>query len=123
VAFAYDTITYTLTYTDPNGCSSSDNITLYVLPVSQVFFPNAFTPNGDGNNDIYYSYGGSIKYITLTIFNRWGEKVFDSNNQFVGWDGNYKGKPQPPGVYVYLAKVVLLNDEERNFTGSLTLIR
>ncbi|MCW5906933.1 MAG: gliding motility-associated C-terminal domain-containing protein [Chitinophagales bacterium] len=123
VATAQDTITYILSYTDAFGCTSSDDITLYVLPVTQVFFPNAFTPNGDGNNDIYFVFGGSIKMIALTIFNRWGEKVFDSDNQFVGWDGNYKGKPQPPGVYVYYAKVLLMNDEERKFTGSLTLIR
>lgn len=123
VAAAQDTITYQLTYTDANGCTSSDDITLYVLPVTQVFFPNAFSPNGDGNNDIYLSFGGSVKLIALTIFNRWGEKVFDSNNQFIGWDGNYKGKPQPGGVYVYYAQVTLMNDEVRKFTGSLTLIR
>lgn len=123
VALAQDTITYQLTYTDANGCTSSDEITLYVLPVTQVFFPNAFSPNGDGNNDIYFAFGGSVKQIGLTIFNRWGEKVFDSDNQFVGWDGIYKGKPQPGGVYVYYAQVTLMNNEVRKFTGSLTLIR
>ncbi len=123
VAYAYDTITYVVFYTDPNGCTASDDVTIYVSPIKNIFWPNAFTPNGDGNNDIFIPFGSTVKQISWAAFNRWGEKVFDSNNFFVGWDGYYKGAPAPAGVYVYNGKAVMLNNEERTFKGSFTLIR
>lgn len=123
VALAVDTITYTLTYTDATGCTASDAITIYVLPPGTIFWPNAFTPNGDGNNDIYLPGGSNIKFIVWRIFNRWGEKVFESNSQFIGWDGKYKGAPQPPNVYVYYAEVTFMNNTTEKFKGSITLIR
>ncbi len=123
VALAVDTITYVLVYTDSYGCSASDNITLNVLPVGEVFWPNAFTPNGDGNNDIFLPYGSGVKQIIWQMFNRWGEKVFESSNFFYGCDGTYQGKPLPMGVYVYTAKVVLMNNTDRKYKGSVTLIR
>ena len=57
------------------------------------------------------------------IFNRWGEKVFESNDQFIGWDGTYRGEAQPPGVYVYQVDIVYLNGEKKFRNGGLTLIR
>ena len=123
VAYAADTITYTLVYTDNYGCSASDAVTLNVLPIGDIFWPNAFTPNGDGNNDVFLPYGSGVKQITWQMFNRWGEKVFESNNFFYGCDGTYKGQPLPMGVYVYTAKVVLMNNKDRKYKGSITLIR
>ncbi|MFN8323880.1 MAG: gliding motility-associated C-terminal domain-containing protein [Chitinophagales bacterium] len=123
VALALDTITYQVVYTDVNGCFSSDDINLFVLPLGQVFFPNAFTPTGDGNNDIYLPYGSGVKQIIWQLFNRWGEKVFESNNFYYGWDGTYKSQPLPQGVYIYVAKVTLMNNSTRHFKGSVTLIR
>ncbi|MBP6731963.1 MAG: gliding motility-associated C-terminal domain-containing protein, partial [Chitinophagales bacterium] len=123
VAFAIDTITYTLIYTDDYGCSGTDNITLNVLPVGDVFWPNAFTPNGDGNNDIFIPSGSGVKQIQWQMFNRWGEKVFESNNFFYGCDGTYQGKPLPMGVYVYTAKIIFMNNKDRKYNGSVTIIR
>ena len=123
VAFGADTITYVLVYTDDYGCSASDAITVNVLPVGDIYWPNAFSPNGDGNNDIFLPYGSGVKQITWQLFNRWGEKVFESNNFFYGCDGTYKGLALPMGVYVYTAKVVMLNNKDRQFKGSVTLIR
>ncbi len=123
VALAEDTITYVLQYTDANGCKSSDTITLNVIPVGQVFWPNVFTPNGDGNNDIFLPLGESVKLIAWRIFNRIGEKVFDSNSMNIGWDGNYKGKPAPPNVYVYYAEVTFMNNVTQKYKGSITLVR
>jgi gliding motility-associated-like protein len=123
VALAQDTITYVLYFTDDNGCSASDTITLYVLPPGNIFWPNAFTPNGDGNNDVYLPGGNNIKLINWQVFNRWGEKVFESNSQFFGWDGKYKNVPQPPNVYVYYAEVTFMNNEVKKYKGSITLIR
>jgi gliding motility-associated-like protein len=123
VAYAADTITYTLIFTDDYGCSAQDAITLNVLPVGDIFWPNAFTPNGDGNNDIFIPAGSGVRQIQWQMFNRWGEKVFESNNFFYGCDGTYQGKPLPAGVYVYVAKVVLMNNRDRKYKGSVTLIR
>lgn len=123
VAMAEDTITYIVTYTDPSGCVGSDTITLWVLPVGNIYFPNAFTPNGDGRNDIYLPLGRDVKFINWRIFNRWGELVFESNSMTQGWDGSFKGKAQTPGVFVYYAEVTLFNNRTLKFKGSVTLIR
>ena len=118
-----NTITYTLTYTDQYGCTASDDITIYIIPDGRAYFPNAFSPNGDGSNDIYKPYGIHIKNISYAIYNRWGEKLFESNSELIGWDGKYKGALQPAGIYVYSAKVVFLNGEVQNQKGSITIIR
>ena len=97
---------------------------MFVLPIGSVYFPNAFTPTGDGNNDIYYPYGtSSVKQISWAVFNRWGEKVFESNSLYIGWDGTYKGAPAPMGVYVVSSIVTQMNNSSRKYKGSVTLIR
>ena len=114
---------YMLTYTDALGCVSRDSININVLSVGEVFFPTAFSPNGDGNNDIYRAAGSGIKQFRMGIYNRWGEKVFESNNFLDGWDGYYQETPQPMAVYVYTAKVTLLNNHTKEYKGSITLLR
>ena len=114
---------YTLTITYNNGCLASASSRVIVIGTPPVFIPNSFTPNGDGNNDLFLIYGESIKTVNLKVFNRWGEKVFDSETQFLGWDGNYKGMPQMPGVYVYEAQITFLDNTQTLRTGSITLIR
>ncbi|MBL7777621.1 MAG: gliding motility-associated C-terminal domain-containing protein [Chitinophagales bacterium] len=123
VALALDTITYTVQYTNSSGCIGSDTIVINVLPVANIFFPNGFSPNGDGNNDIYLPFGSNVKFIDWKIFNRIGEKIFESNSFFQGWDGTYKGVLQNPAIYVYTATVTLMNNETKKFKGSITLIR
>lgn len=123
VAYASDTITYTLTFTDNYGCAATDNINLFVIPVGNVYWPNAFTPTGDGNNDVYLPFGSGVKQINWSIFNRWGERVFESDNFYSGWDGNYKGAPLPVGVYVYSATAVKMDNNTKKYKGSVTLIR
>jgi gliding motility-associated-like protein len=123
VATPVDTITYSVLYTDPNGCRVSDSVTIYVLPPGSIFWPNAFTPNGDGNNDVYLPGGSMVKQMVWRIYNRWGEKVFESESMLIGWNGKYKNAPQPPNVYVYYAEVTYLNNTTEEFKGSITLIR
>lgn len=123
VAYAADTITYMLVYTDNYGCTGTDAIVLNVLKVGDIFWPNAFSPNGDGNNDVFLPYGSGVKQIKWGMYNRWGEKVFESTNFFYGCDGTYKGAPLPAGVYVYTADVVMMNDRSLKYKGSVTLIR
>lgn len=113
---------YTLLYADANNCTVSDTILVSVAPVGNIFFPTAFSPNGDGNNDIYRVLGSSPKFFRLKIFNRWGEQVFESNNINDGWDGIYKGLPQPMAVYVYSCTVTLQNNQTRDYKGSITLL-
>jgi gliding motility-associated-like protein len=114
---------YTLTITYNKGCTASDSATVIVTGNPQVFIPNSFTPNGDGNNDVFLIYGENIKTVNLKIFNRWGELVFNSESQYLGWDGNYKGHAQLPGVYVYEAEITFLDNTQTLRTGSITLIR
>ncbi|MFN8299090.1 MAG: gliding motility-associated C-terminal domain-containing protein [Chitinophagales bacterium] len=118
-----DTITYSMTYTDIHGCTGADTVNVYALSGGLIFFPNAFTPGQDGKNDIYLPLGDQVKFIAWRIFNRIGEKVFDSNSMVIGWDGNYKGAPSPPNVYVYTAEVTFMNGINQKYKGSITLLR
>ena len=85
--------------------------------------PTAFTPNGNGENDILYVKGGPYKELEFKIYNEWGELIFVSNKQEDGWDGTKKGVEQPIGVYVYILNAVTLNDVEVNQYGDVALIR
>ena len=88
-----------------------------------VFVPNIFSPNNDGANDILYVRGENIKESSINIYNRWGEKVFESNDKSKGWDGNYKGKPCPAEVYVYYVNVTFVNGITQQKKGNVTLVR
>ncbi|RYE23045.1 MAG: gliding motility-associated C-terminal domain-containing protein, partial [Sphingobacteriales bacterium] len=90
---------------------------------NSIFIPNAFTPNGDGNNDIVYVYGSIINSLNFYIYDQWGELIFRSNNQGNGWDGTYKGKAMPVGVYVYYMDAVTNDGQKVNKKGTITLIR
>ncbi|NIG56630.1 Ig-like domain-containing protein [Chitinophaga sp. Cy-1792] len=106
------------------GCLASASITVAAVPNSADFFvPNAFTPNGDGRNDVFKAYGSGIREITLQVYTQWGEKVFESNDATRGWDGTYKGRQQPVGVYVYALKAVMLDGAVITKKGSVNLIR
>ncbi len=123
VAQARDTIQYIVFYVDAHGCPASDSIVIYVLPVTQIVWPNAFTPNGDGRNDVFGPVGSSIKTISLKIIDRWGAVVFENNGTNLPWDGTFKGQAQPSGTYLYVGEVTLLNDEKHTFKGSFALLR
>lgn len=115
--------TYRLTYTNRYGCSDTDEITIYVLQQGNVYFPNTFTPNGDGINDTYKPYGHNIKNVSFKIFNRWGEKVFESSTENIGWDGTFKGEPLSPGIYTYSSTVTFLDETQKEFKGGVTLLK
>ncbi len=117
---------YVVTISMVNGsatCYGSATLHADVLPPPPVYVPNSFTPNGDGNNDVFQIYGQGIKTVDLKIFNRWGELVYESNNQFDGWDGAYKGQVQLPQVFTYAVKIVFLNDKKTDKKGTVTLVR
>jgi gliding motility-associated-like protein len=118
-----DQTLYTLVVTYNEGCIDTAFIQINTHGTPPVYIPNAFTPNGDGVNDVWYVFGTGIKDIKVTVFNRWGEKVFESDDQSIGWDGTYRGQAQPPGVYVYAVYLVYLNGDTKSKSGSLSLIR
>ncbi len=114
---------YTVTVNYLNNCTVSETVKVLVGDGQDIFVPNAFSPNGDGNNDVLVVYGTGLATANLTIFNRWGEKVFDSQNQWLGWDGTYKGVLQTPGVYTYYLRAVYLNGKAREKKGTITILR
>ena len=105
-----------------NGCSVSDSALIRILYPDNFFIPNAFTPNGDGNNDNFYiATQAGVKVSMFQVFDRWGEKVHDG---VYPWDGYYKGKLAPPAVYTYLFKLELFGEELPLYRkGTVTLIR
>jgi len=92
---------------DSNGCSNEDSVWVNVQTGDLIKLPTAFSPNADGVNDFYTVFGKGVSYYHILIYNRYGELLYDSehldelNNYSAGWDGNYKGVPQPLGTYVY----------------------
>jgi gliding motility-associated-like protein len=88
-----------------------------------IYVANAFTPNGDGNNDVVYVHSQGIKSMTFYIYDQWGEMLFESTSQAVGWDGTYKGKKQPVGVYVYYVKAVMNDGHQLTKKGTITLLK
>ncbi len=88
-----------------------------------VFIPTAFTPNGDNTNDIFYVRGGDIIGVNMSIYNQWGERVFYSDDQAIGWDGIYDGREVQLGTYVYVINLQFTDGSENTYTGKVTVIR
>jgi gliding motility-associated-like protein len=117
------TVTYQILVTDSNGCANSDFITIFVVGGFSIYIPNVFTPNGDLHNNIFYVYGEDILDFTLSIYTRWGEKIFESKDMTKGWDGTYKGEPLPIGTYVYLVEFTGESGGPEMRAGKISLIR
>lgn len=124
IANPTETTTYTVTVTTDNGCVGSDQITITVKPVcGEVFVPNMFSPNIDGNNDELCVYANCVKDYEFTIYDRWGEKVFTSNSINECWDGRYRGKYMNTGVFVYKLHMTTKEGQTINETGNINLVR
>jgi gliding motility-associated-like protein len=120
------TTTYYLVMSDPFYQLTADSVTVYVddycLP-EEVYIPNVFSPNNDGVNDELYVRGQHIKEAHFTVYNRWGEIVFETVNLAIGWKGQYKNKDCPEGVYFYVAEVTFVDGEVTEKKGNITLLR
>ncbi len=105
------------------GCS--DTICKYVdadvYPLADL--PKAFSPNGDGNNDILYVRGAGIEAVNVKIYNRWAELVYEITDQDVGWDGKYNGKEAPVEAYAYVMNVTFIDGTTFYKKGNVTLLR
>jgi gliding motility-associated-like protein len=117
---------YTLYVESEYGCTNFDSVTIFVEGKTQIFIPTAFSPNGDGINDVFRVVPPTLNIETLNefaVFNRWGEKVFSTTDISQGWDGFYKGKAQGLSVYVWYFDAVTYDKESVFRKGNVTLVR
>lgn len=105
------------------GCVDSVCKTVEADVRTAIDVPTAFSPNGDGSNDILFVRGGAVETMNIKIFNRWGEKVFESGSLEYGWDGTYKGKPQEMDAYGYVLVATFIDGSSAQKQGNITLIR
>ncbi len=116
--------TYYLTVKDFNSCTGTDSITISRRNCIYIGIPNAFTPNGDTKNDIFKpTIFQAVQSFSFMVFNRYGQKVFETHEYGQGWDGTLKGKPQVAGSYVYNIKYTNIFGVETVENGSVLLIR
>jgi len=122
--------TYTVTASTNWGCKASDTVRIHILcDKSQLFIPNSFTPNHDGQNDKFYPRGVGIRIIkSFRIYNRWGQLLFERtnialNDESNAWDGSYMGDIPHPDVYVYVIDAVCETGAPINVKGDVTIIR
>lgn len=110
-----------LVITDIMECRDSicDEVIVFMPPA----VPNAFSPNGQGGNNVFSVLGGPYKELEFRIYNSWGELIFESDEQSKGWDGTRDGANQPIGVYIYTVRAVTLDDEKHSIKGDVTLLR
>ena len=127
IAKPTETTIYTAAVTSPEGCTGSDttivNIIIPECAEPFLFIPNAFTPNGDGHNDVLFVRGNTIDEMELIIYNRWGQQVFRSTSQGFGWDGNFNGSLANPDVYGYYLNILCTGGETFTKKGNITLLR
>jgi gliding motility-associated-like protein len=126
VVRVFDAITYKVTATDANGCTGEAEIRLDIRPArceEDVFFPTAFSPNEDNNNDILYVRSNYITSMELIIYNRWGQEIFNSDSVNSGWDGRFNGEELSPDVYAYYLKATCDDGTEINRKGNVSLLR
>lgn len=116
------------TYTDvlvaANGCDSVQTLNLTIKNNCSIYIPNAFTPNKDGLNDLFKpNINLAFQKFSFIIFNRYGEKIFETYEYGKGWDGTNKGKDQPSGTYVYRISFTNINGYESENNGTVLLLR
>jgi large repetitive protein len=125
IPFAYPNYTteYVFTISDETGCTQSAQTVVEVKIDKTIYIPNAFTPNGDGVNDIFKVEAKDVTGFVFKIFDRWGEQLYLSNDLKSGWDGIFKGKELPPSVFIYHVHVEYPDGDSYNRKGSFTLIK
>ncbi len=119
-------VTYTVTVVNAEGCIGVASFKLTVLnpPCNDedIFLPTAFTPNNDGVNDVLFVRSNFISTLDLHIYNRWGQEVFKTNNQAIGWDGTFKGERLSPDVFGYYMNITCPNGRSFSKKGNITLL-
>ena len=119
--------TYTVTVTDVQGCTGTGQITARVIVIpctdKEEYLPNAFTPNGDGKNDVLFVKSNVITEMEFVIYNRWGQEVFNTRRIEEGWDGTFEGKLMTPDVYAYYIRATCISGDRFLKKGNVSLLR
>ncbi len=127
IATPMETTVYTVAIENGDGCANTATIRVVVLvPICDdpfIFFPNGFTPNGDGENDELQVFGTGLDEVHWVIYNRWGQKVFETFEVDGKWDGTFDGKELSPDVFGYYLEVKCFGGEEFFKKGNVTLIK
>ncbi len=126
-----ETSVYRVTVRNENGCSDQAILRLFVEKSRPVYIPTAFSPDGDGINDLFMVFArlGTVEEVeSLEVFNRWGEGVFSvfnfqANDPTAGWDGVFRGRTLNPGVFAYVARVKFVDGETEVLKGEVILVR
>ena len=126
VATPTNTTTYTVSGTDANGCTGTAQVTIIVeIECGEFFVPTVFSPNGEGPaaNNRLCIYGNCIAELKYSVYNRWGEVVFSTEDPEGCWDGTFRGQSVQTGVYAYKVYAVLFDGTEINESGNLTILK
>ena len=127
VASPTETTFYTVTIENQEGCRSTVRVLVVVeIPNCEepyVFLPSAFTPNGDGENDVWLVLGNAVDEVEIRVYNRWGQKVFETFDKDIGWDGRFEGKELNTDVFGYYMRVKCIDGQTFFKKGNVTLIR
>lgn len=127
MATPLSTHTYYVQVADSQGCHKTDSVIVVVLKKpcedANIYIPNAFTPNGDGKNDVLYVRGNYITNLFFAVYDRWGQKMFETKDITKGWDGTFKGKHMDPAVFGYYAEGLCPSGEKFFKKGNVTLLR
>jgi gliding motility-associated-like protein len=114
---------YVVETTNDKGCKAQDDVCIEIRNDYGVYIPNTFTPNGDGINDIFYVYGFGIREYKMTIYDRWGIKLFVSTDQTQGWNGIYNGEICQQGTYIYYVEYIPYKGKHEIRPGHVNIIR
>jgi gliding motility-associated-like protein len=130
VAKPFETTTYTLSVVNMDGCAGESQVQVFVRRDLKVYAPNAFSPNGDGINDVFTLYSGTgvSKIRRLLVFDRWGEMIFEYynfplNDYAFGWDGTFNSEELNPAVFVWFAEVEMVDGTVEILEGDVMLLR
>ncbi|PKR79878.1 hypothetical protein CW751_13060 [Brumimicrobium salinarum] len=121
IATPPQSMVYTVSYVDENGCKATDEVAIKYEAL--IYVPNTFTPDGKGTNEVFTVKGGNITYFELVIYNRWGEEIYRSTNMEEGWDGTYNGKPCKDGTYVWKITYEDIEYNREKMVGHVNLLR
>jgi len=114
---------YYVFVTDENNCTDTSEVSIVnTVPLTEVYVPNTFTPNGDYYNELFVIHGLNIKNFKMDIVDRWGELVFETTDMYKYWDGKFNGKLIPQGIYMYSIEIIGQDNKEFNKIGTIQII-
>lgn len=117
-------MTAMLIVANAKGCKDTSSITFLLKSDELVWMPNTFTPDGNGKNDLFKPEGlSAVKTYSMVIYNRWGNKIFETTDPMQGWDGYYMGAPAMQGSYAYSVNIVFLTGRRLAINDNFTLVR